>query len=136
MNTITHKERLIKAPEAVCLVVKQLVVKSWDAKLSALSRDAAGLYHSRIQINNVYIVNNNNLKNVYEKGYMASLQSSLQIRTSSSNFDKTKIKTSQILDTIADLQHNMFALRRYAAVKHSCFTELSEKMCQIYLARV
>ena len=42
---------------------------------------------------------------------MASLQRSLQIKTSSSNFDKNKVRTSQILETIADLQHDMFALR-------------------------
>ena len=64
LDSLIREEMIIKAPDAVRVVVEQLVVKSWDSKLSGLGRDATGLSHSRIQIKNVYIVKNSRMKAV------------------------------------------------------------------------
>ena len=101
--------RLVATREDVRLAVEQLVVKSWNERLTGLGRDARGLTHSRIQIRNVYIVKNDILKRAYETAYYATWQRLSNIESTS--FDETLVQTSQVLSTIPDLPPDVFSLR-------------------------
>ena len=97
--------------------------------MTGIGRDTRGLYHSRIQIRNVYIINNHILKEVYIKGHAASVQRLRQLKpefiefydiceipatTSLSNiiqhYSKSPAQTSQILLKIKDLPLDFFNL--------------------------
>ena len=111
LDSLIREKMIIKAPDAVRVVVEQLVVKSWDSKLSGLGRDASGLSHARIEINNVYIVHNNSLKAEYEVGYDTALQRLLQIESTTSNCERTPIQTAQALSKIPNVPPDVFSLR-------------------------
>ena len=113
LNLLVRKGLVSQASEAVRVAVEQLVVKSWDETLTGVGRDATELTHSRIQIKNIYIVKNSNLKAVYEDAYETTLQRLGNVDSTTFDFDETTLRTSQILSTIPDLPPHVFTLRRH-----------------------
>ena len=91
------------ATEAVRLVVEHLVPKSWNEILTGVCRDASGLSLARILNTNVYIVNNNSLKAECEIGYNTALQHLLNIKSTTSNCERTPNQTAQALLTIPNV---------------------------------